>query len=369
MPGHEQTEQTEQTAPAANRRESLAWVSWLRVLAIVAVMTIHTSGATAVLPDARQTPEGILAIILNRGGNFAVVLFVMVSGALVLDPSRYPGDASFLRKRAWRLVPAIVVWHLFYWWFHVAYLHESISPRTALVRTLDGRLSTALYFFWIVLGLAIVSPLLVAWLRGASRRAVLVAGSLGVAMAGLTTATVGLRGAPVVWVETPWTWWVLYLGAFLLGWGLRGVRLRPWATVTCLVVPIVVMGSVAWWFRAEHVPRWFSPLAGGYYSFGVQITATCVLLAGQQLIRDGGPLAALSRGRAARWARTVGDATLGIFALHIAVLELSYRIPLVAGDAPAQTVRELVGRLTFVIVVSTALAVLGRRVPVIRRVL
>src|SRR4051812_22211955 len=67
------------TDAAAAPRDSLAWVSWLRVFAITGVVVIHTVGATAVLADARTTTEGILAIVLNRGFNFAVVLFVMVS--------------------------------------------------------------------------------------------------------------------------------------------------------------------------------------------------------------------------------------------------------------------------------------------------
>lgn len=351
------------------RSADLAWVSWLRVFAIAGVVSIHTSGATAVAPGARGSVEGITAIILNRGPNFAVVLFVMLSGALLLDPARYRGDAEFLRKRALRLVPAIVVWHLFYWALRVWFLGEEVTVRDAVVQTMTGRLATALYFFWIVLGLAVVSPVLVAWLRTASRTAALTAGGLGVAMAGLTNATVGLREAPVAWVETPWTWWVPYLGAYLLGWALHGVRLPAWATALTLAVPVAVMGAIAYWFRDPDAPSWLSPLAGGYYSFGVQVTAACVFLAGQQLIRPDGLLGALTRGRAARWGRTVGDATLGIFVLHIAVLTLSYHLPLIGGDAPAQSLRELIGRLVFVLATTTALAVIGRRVPVLRRVL
>jgi hypothetical protein len=51
------------------------------------------------------------------------------------------------------------------------------------------------------------------------------------------------------------------------------------------------------------------------------------------------------------------------------VLYASYHLPVVGGDAEAQTVQELVGRVLFVLVVSAVIAVVGRRIPVVRRVL
>jgi surface polysaccharide O-acyltransferase-like enzyme len=354
----------------ADPRLSTAWISWLRVAAIAGVVAIHTAGSTAVQPDARHTTVGVVAIVLNRAFNFAVPLFVLVSGALVLDPARYPAtDGAFLRKRAWRLVPAIVFWHLFYWLFRVVVLDQDVPPRTALEQTLNGTLYTALYFFWIVLGLTVVSPVLVAWLRQSTRRAAIVAGAVGMAIPILTQATVLLREAPLSWVETPWTWWIPYVGLYLMGWALRGVRLPAWATVVTLVVPVLVLGAVVYCFHRPGVPTWFGQLFGGYYSLGIQVCAVSVFLAVQQLVRPGGLLRAATGPRASRFARTVGDATLGIFGVHLAVLYASYHLPVVGGDAEAQTVQELVGRVLFVLVVSAVIAVVGRRIPVVRRVL
>ena len=90
-------------------------------------------------------------------------------------------------------------------------------------------------------------------------------------------------------------------------------------------------------------------------------------LAGQEVLRADGPFRALTAGRTGRLARTLGDATLGIFVTHLAVLEASYHLPLVGGDAPAQSVHELVGRVVFVVIVSTALTLGLRRIPYVRR--
>lgn len=346
---------------------STTWISWLRVVAIAGVVIIHTNGATAVAPGARSSAEGIIAIILYRGFNFAVPAFVMVSGALLLDPAKYRGDATFLKKRAARLVPAIVFWHLFYWGLRVTLLHQHVSARTAFINTLNGHLFTALYFFWIVFGLALVSPFLIAWLRTATRRAALIAGGSAVLIPVLTAATVKLRGAPLAWVETPWTWWIPYLGLYILGWALRGVRLRAWSTAASVLLAVSILAFIAYNFGRDDSPSWFRPWFDGYYSLGSQGSAILIFLAFQSLIRPGGALGLLAQGAGTRYARIIGDCTLGIFALHLAVLYVSYELPLLAGDAAAQTLRELFGRTAFVLLATTAIVLVARRVPVLKR--
>lgn len=344
----------------------LDWVSWMRVFAICGVVTIHVTGATAIRDDARSTTVGVLAIVLNRGFNFTVPLFVMLSGALLLDPSRYRGDGDFLRRRALRLVPAIVFWHLFYWGFRVFYLDQTLTARAALKMTLRGQLFTALYFFWIVLGLALVTPVLIAWVARSSRRAVVTGAALAIAVPALTQLTVTIRDAPLTWVETPWTWWVPYLGVYLLGWGLRGVVLNRFAVVAALVACVAIAAAIIWMFNREHVPWWFSGLFSGYYSLGCQLYAGLVFLVGQAVLRRRDP-GSVGRPRTAALGRRLGAVTLGVFAMHLAVLFVSYDLPVVGGSPAAGSVVELLGRLGLVLVASFALATLLRQVPLVRR--
>jgi len=310
---------------------------------------------------------GALAIVLNRGFNYTVPVFVMLSGALLLDPARYRGDVDFLRRRALRLLPAVIVWHLFYWGFRVFYLAQDVPWQSALKLTLNGRLFTALYFFWIVFGLAIVTPVLVAWVADASRSAVLIAGGAAVAIPALTTATVVFRSAPLTWVETPWTWWLPYLGVYLLGWGLRGVVLRGPALVASLLVALAIAGAIAASYRRADLPAWFSGLLGGYYSLGVQLLAVLVFMVAQGLVRPGGILGALCRPGPARVGRLLGEATLGVFALHLAVLFVSYDLPVIGGSPAASTVLELVGRIGIVVVVTFVIVLVLRRIPWVQR--
>lgn len=200
----------EPAQPKSGNAESLAWVSWLRVLAIAGVIAIHTSASTASAADARDTLRGMVAIAVDIGAVFTVPVFVMISGALLLDPRRYRGPGDFLRKRVWRLVPAIAFWHLFYLGFRTWYLKQDLTWNGIVNEFLNGQTYTALYFFWIVLGLAVVTPVLVPWVASVRRRGVLIAGIAASAMPILTMATLELRGTEVTWIVTPWTWWAPY---------------------------------------------------------------------------------------------------------------------------------------------------------------
>jgi surface polysaccharide O-acyltransferase-like enzyme len=356
-------------APRAEGR-SVDWVSWLRILAITGVVAIHVSGSTAVAEGARGSTVGRLAIALDIGFVFVVPLFVMLAGVFALDPGRYRGARSFLRRRVVRLVPPVVFWHLLYWAFLVRYVGRDMPPGEFVRATLTGDLFPHLYFFWIVLGLTVVTPLLVPFVASSSRRAVAWAGVAGVAMAVAAVPARELLGQPASWVETPWTWWLPYAGLYLLGFALRDVVLPTWAAVGVLVAAAALAAELTWQWRNPAAPDLLDALSPvSYYGVAVQLLAVMVFLVGRSAVRSGGPLAQLARGPAARRARSLGDATLGVFALHLVVYTLMLRLPVVGGDAIASTPAQLLVRIVVVLAATYAAVLLLRMVPFVRAVL
>jgi surface polysaccharide O-acyltransferase-like enzyme len=348
----------------------LAWVSWLRVVAITAVIFIHVAGLSAVLSGGRSTTVGLLGVVLDFGSRWAVPVFVMLSGALLLDPARYRGAGDFLRRRAWRLVPAVVFWHAVYLIVLIVE-GDDLDVATAARLILTGKLWTALYFFWIVLGLAVVTPVLVPWIARSSRTAHLVAGSVAAVGTCLTLLTVPVRDAPLAVVETPWTWWLPYLGFYLLGFALRDVVLR--AVPLLLVAALAVAGSaeLAWqWRRASGVGATLERYlpAESYYSHVVLVVAVCVFLVARGLVRVDGPLRALAHGAPSRLGRRLGDATLGVFAAHLLVLEVVLRLPVIGGDRGATSVGQLLARCAVVLVGAYVFSLVASRLPGLKRV-
>jgi surface polysaccharide O-acyltransferase-like enzyme len=361
---------------AAARSDGLAWVSWLRVVAIAAVVLIHVAGMTAVAPDARSTSQGELGILLDFVSRWSVPVFVMLSGALLLDPRRYRGHRDFLRRRALRLVPAVIVWHLVYLVYIVAFTGQAMSMHDVLERVLTGKLWTALYFFWIVIGLAVITPVLVPWIAVASRRAQLLVGLGAAALPALTVVTVPIRtdalwSADVSWVQTPWTWWIPYLGYYLLGYALRDVVLKSWRLALAAAAAIGCSVLLVWqWGQstgAGGVLERYLP-AEAYYSPTLILLAISVFLLARALIRPGGLLGVLSRRGPALAGRRLGDSTLGVFAVHLLVLQAVLHLPVIGGDDAASSFVQLLARCVTVFVVAYLIALVASRLPLVRRV-
>ena len=362
---------TQPTPSAAQRsatREDLSWTSWLRFVAICAVVTIHTVAYNAVEAGARETVRGTVAIYLDVLGVFAVPVFVMLSGAFLLDPSRYGGAKGFLSKRALRLVPAIVFWHLWYFALRRLVLDQDLTIGDALAKAVDGELYGALYFFWIVLGLAVVTPVLIPFIGQATRTHVLVAGTAALLMVALSQASLQGRSADDVFVETAWTWWIPYLGYFLLGWALRRVVLRGWRLVAAGLVVVGLGCLMPWHWRNPAAPQWLDAYTPAwYYSVTAMAYSVAIYLVFQSLIRPEGPLRAMARPRMSRLGRTLGDATLGVFVLHLTVLLWVFEWPVIGGDRSASGLLVLLLRVLAVLSTTYVIVLVLRRIPGVKR--
>ena len=358
------------TTPAEPPRESLDWISWLRFFSICAVVTIHVCSYNSLQPGARDTVRGTVAIYLDVLGVFAVPVFVMLSGALLLDPARYRGPQEFLRQRAVRLLPAIVFWHFWYFALRRFVLDQDIGLSEAASRAVTGHLYGALYFFWIVLGLAVVAPVLIPFVAQATRFQVFVAGAAGLLMVAVSQGSAQWRDTPDVFVETAWTWWIPYVGYFLMGWALRGVVLRGRRLVLACAVVLGLGALMPWQWRNPDAPRWLETLSPAwYYSVTAMVYSAALFLVFQSAIRPGGVLSALCRPLPSKVGRVLGDATLGVFALHLTILRWVFEWPVIGGTLAAPGTEILLARIGVVLVLTYVIVLVLRRLPGFRRIL
>ena len=355
--------------PRPQAGEPLAWVSWLRVIAILGVVSIHNSAPNAIAPDARQTVVGNLAIALDLAFIFAVPLFVMMSGALLLDPEGYTTAGAFLRRRGLRIVPPLVFWHVFYIVLNALLAGEWPAPTRMLRDIVTGQVAVHLYFFWIVLGLALLAPVLIRWVAVTGRREWLIGAALMTSVPVLTAMTTGLREQGLTFVHTAWTWWVPYLGVFVLGWALRGVVLRGAWLVSAAVAAVGLAALVVWQWRNPAAPDWLQSVAPVNY-YGPTVTALTVLayLTGQAAFKREGALRALVSPTAMRVVGRLGAATLGIFALHLAILQLMIEWEWFGAGATS-TPALLVARYAAAVAITVTIVLPLRRVPYVRAVL
>jgi len=359
------------SSPPVSKGEELAYTSYLRVTAIVAVIFIHVAGLSFVKGDLTGFTRGVAAL-MTYATKWAVPVFVMVSGALVLSPPADRSPLAFYRTRLSRIGIPLVVWHVVY-----AVLLEltssSFDRRLAVSLLLKGELYTALYFFWLILGLYLVTPLLWPVVDSWSGRMLTVAGALLAAAPALdlvirrVTAALGhpaRTGDPTLITQ-----FVPYLGFFVLGFALRHCIVRGLALVALVVG--VAGGLVLFTVQAAYleglggagaVLQVLNPLS--YQGPLLGLIAVGVFLVFRGVVN---PRSGLARDPWQSRARRLGDLTFGVFGCHLLVSYLLARVTGHTAGWGAQTLVGIVAQNLAVVVLSFALTAAAARVPIVRK--
>ena len=375
-PGEASTESEPASAPTpASTVAQLAYTSYLRVVAIIGVVLIHTAGLTYTNKSLRHTDVWWVASVATFSTKWAVPTFVMVSGALLLKPPVNRSIDLFYRRRLSRIGIPLMVWHIVYITL-TATVVVSRKPRSLLALFLRGESYTGLYFFWLILGLYLITPLLWPVVASMSRRALGVVGALLLATASLNLSALQLighleGGKSPAGDPTLFTQFIPYIGFFLLGYALRDVIVRGTGRVLalavltaalCLELTWQITGPFVLGVRTTKLLNLITPVDYRGWVLGIAAVAVFVLV--HSVVH---PDSRWARPRAARWARWAADLTLGVYATHLAVLIMLQRIPGHHWPLGAQTLPQLVALCTATLLGALALTLVIKRIPLLRR--
>ncbi|GAA2002884.1 acyltransferase [Brevibacterium samyangense] len=307
---------------------STRWMNPARSLAIIVVVAIHAIADTV---ETRFTDFGTsawwLANFIDSASRWCVPVFLMISGALALDPRRGVTPGEFWAKRVWRIGIPLVFWTVVYVLFRLYYMHGRKSDWNPILAIASGSPFVQLYFLYVIGGLALLTP----WMRllaiHGSRRlqwgtALIL---LGIGMVDLLLSRVfgvgelnaATRFFPLMafyvlgWVLRDWiltrrqlAWtWVVFLGSWLVtfGWAGLGIGEKPWKFSYEYLSPGVVGMSLSaylllhWYMRegagtkgaapgAPRLPRWRALHLLYPYSFGVFLLHPLLLFPMRNLI-------------------------------------------------------------------------------------
>ncbi|MCP2327375.1 surface polysaccharide O-acyltransferase-like enzyme [Hamadaea flava] len=346
------------------RRRREPGLDLLRVVAIAGVVAIHVLGPDEAL---QGTLHWWVATAIQRASFWAVPVFIMISGALVLNPRAHQdGPGAFYRRRLTKILPAMIAWHLVYvvgvrmWIFG-----EHLTLASLGSMFIESRFFTALYFLWLILGLYLLAPILVAFLRdGGERRAYIFAGVVmlwSIALIMVPNMS-RLTDSPHEVYLGSLTIWLPYVGYFLAGWALRNVRLGPRGLLIATIVGVLGAAELTWQVGSGvDAPLLWALLPVEYAGPVTAVLAFCVYLVGLSI----GGMIQLSAGQA-RVLRRLAEATFGVFLTHLLVLVL------------LRTWFDIVDRgtsfavmlITYVVVLCTSfvIALAGSRIPYVRRI-
>lgn len=331
------------------------------MVAIAAVVLVHVVAPAVTGETVREgTAAWWGANVLDAASRWCVPVFIMVSGALLLDPRRVERPRDFYRRRLGRIGIPLVVWTIIYLAFRHWVLPERLTPEGVQRDVLAGTPFLQLYFLFVIAGLYVLSPFLKIIIRFSTRRMQLgfVAVLLGLgAVDELANTIFGVGGANAATRFVPFT------GYYVAGWVLRDIvmtrariRLAALAFVLSVALTAIATGVVT-------LPEGWG--AGGRYIYGfLSPTVMVMSLSGYLLLRAVGlRFVGVPGGLVTR----LSSLTFGVFLVHPLLLyPLQRAWPLVS-----ESVLYLAGALAhwgLTVTGSLVLTVVLLRLPVLRRV-
>ena len=335
----------------------------LRVTAVIGVVIIH-----AMRPlSTNRTIEGWQAAsVMDLMFVWAVPVFVMISGALVLDRSAHAaGPAAFYRRRFARILPPLIAWNLIYLTF-VRYAVEQrpVSLTELRVMAVDGNFYGALWFLWIIVGLYLVAPILAAFLTDDRRRALIT----GWAFTAFTAAVFVMAGVTQLWGQgrpealTILTQWWPFVGLFVLGLAYRDTMPRRAKVAALTLAGVALLALVVWQYIAVPRGYMFQLSQVAYYGAAVMVASVCVFVVGNTAGTKvfGGPRSGSS---ATGVLKILAEAAFGVFLCHQLILALLVRYVL----APVSFSNAVILALLTTIG-AFAVSLSARLVPGVRRI-
>jgi surface polysaccharide O-acyltransferase-like enzyme len=334
----------------------LGYADGMRVVAVAAVALLHASATGVVRYDSLASRQWWIANAIDASCRWAVPVFLMLSGALALDPARRGPLSAFYSRRLIRVGVPLVVWTVFYFLWTALYHEQRVTVESIRGSLLAGLVETHLYFLFVILGLYAVAPLLRETL---TRTSPSVRWALGVLL--MVLASCGIPQE--YWRANAVTLFVPYVGYFVMGFLLRDVSLTPRQlglavavfTLACALITIGTGMRFARWGPSDY-----RSLALYEYTGAVVVAqSVAAFLLIQRLCSP------RTVGAPSRWIRLMGGAAFGIYLVHRATLDV---VAGWTGDLYANAAGAAIAlHALLAFVGALLLTLLIQRVPYIRR--
>jgi surface polysaccharide O-acyltransferase-like enzyme len=217
-------------------------VDLIRTVAVVLVILLHAAAFPPEIPVniTSQVIYGwFTADFYDALGRIGVPLFVMLSGALLLEPSKTDEPVKvFFKKRFNRIGLPLIFWSIAYFLWSV-YVHGTPLTFASAVQALMSGAYVHLWFLYLLVGLYLVTPVLrvfVKYLDWKRFKYLVALWFVGTVLVPLIIVFGPSGFNPVMFVFTGW------IGVFLLGVFLQKVKVQSW--ILMLAAGLGLAGAV-----------------------------------------------------------------------------------------------------------------------------
>jgi surface polysaccharide O-acyltransferase-like enzyme len=304
----------------------LLWADLIRIVALFAVVLLHTAAVPATRYGEIPASWWWSANLYDSFVRPCVPLFIMVSGAMLLDPGRPQPLAYFFRRRVSRIVVPLLGWSVLYAAWRIFGRGESMTVGQFGYHLLAGMadpVAIHLWFMYLIVSLYLVTPIFRIYVGHASHQSQLYFAALWLFATGIRPLlhdhlglTIGLSFEPVTG----------FIGYFVLGWTLRSMlseASRPRLALGAAAG--FALGYVVTVFGTEWLSAEKGSLDEYFYSY-VSLNVMLMSICGYLFLRECGVAWARRSGaRLSRSIEAVSALGLGAYLVHALLLEMLAR--------------------------------------------
>lgn len=292
-------------------------VNLIRTIAILMVILVHASFFPYKIPGEITSSvivNWFTANVFGAIGYLGVPLFVMLSGALLLDPAKADEPMGvFFKKRFNRIGLPIVFWTVVYFIWSFSVWEKPVT----LLNIGQGLISGSypiLWFLYLLVGLYLITPILRTLVKHIDRkkfRFLLAIWFVGTISVSLIHTFTNFNYNPLMFVITDW------VGFFLLGIYLTKTKIHSTLSYLGLIFGLLV-AIIGDWFLTAFMGEQYTGYFHGYLSFNMIIASASLFLILTRIPHSKIEINNIKIKRLIQW---IEQNTLPIYLVHIIVLE------------------------------------------------
>ncbi len=340
------------------------WADTLKIVSVMGVILIHSAAPLLVLYNQMGSGYWWSGNIYNSASRWCIPVFFMLSGTFLLGKANGMSVTFFFKRRAQRIVVPFFIWSGIYFFWRINVNGEPLPLLSFFGLLLNGPVYYHLWFFYILVVLYILTPVLSSYLNGAKKSNLaylLILWALFATVLPVIQTFWGDRSYPS---DTDLNSAPYYIGYFILGYVLRDVHLgKKFIFVLALVftLGLLVTAYGTYYLTVVQNNGIFNDLFYHYFSFNVVLMSIAVFL----LIKS---VNYGNRGVSATIVRNLAVCVPGIFLIHaivIAILNRGY----LGFTLTQSTINPAAGVPVFAIIVfavSLLIVFVIRKIPLLR---
>ncbi len=284
----------------------MVWIDNAKILAAFAVVFLHCASGVVIETEQFNSTDWWIGNVYTSLVRWCVPVFVMISGALLLDPNKSESLLEFYRRRAARILIPLLFWTVFFsvWNVKGFILRGEEIPWLYVTReVMRGSPFYHMWFLYMIVGLYLFAPFLRRIVSQTSYNELVFLVIILFGMSMLNFVLINTDNVQLIINR-----FLLYLSYFIAGHVIRVTKLRP----NSILILVIFLASVALTSVGHYLLARNSGLNEGMYFHGnLSITVVPMSLSIMFLLKElSFPI------MNARISKHLASLSLGIYIVH-----------------------------------------------------